>query len=576
MQRPFSITRPKSVWESKNPKLLVHQPGFEAETGKVKIGDGTKRWNSLPYANEGFPYILPEEPNTLFGSASVVAAEPSRSQIALTQMGVLRGVPVSDESISTADFTARTTSGTHRSPHHINVASTDLTFVWINWRNNATNASPNYADADGAAACVIRSSAEIRGQIYRLTYNGRTDGTVDPGGFLQSDPLPVSVSAGEVIYVRTFVISGSWHYTHYSLVAGGAGGVVATTDLTAPGSAAVPDSAFGAMFAPAVIVGRPVSKVPAVLVVGTSIAAGGNDHPSTTSWQGRNVTAPQLHGGGFLNRALYGKAGLINAAVPGSTAQSFVADSGNFRRMAFARNCSTMIDEYGRNDISGGRTLAQLQADKITSWRMGVARGLRVIQTTVTPKTNSSDGWRTTSGQTVPSVSQETVRVGFNDWIRDGAPLVSAENLIPAATGTPNALRAGQPGHPLFGYWEIADKVETARNSGLWKPWTNTRSVNDAAMAAGGNGLTSATAGFTNADLGRAVFLAGAGASAGDYYSIIQKINSATSANPNLNGTTAVTVGLATIGDSFTLDGTHPSPYGHTQMATGCDLTMLV
>lgn len=34
-----------------NPVLIVGEPGFESNTGKLKIGDGTSAWNSLPYLN---------------------------------------------------------------------------------------------------------------------------------------------------------------------------------------------------------------------------------------------------------------------------------------------------------------------------------------------------------------------------------------------------------------------------------------------------------------------------------------------------------------------------------------------
>lgn len=488
-----------------------------------------------------------------------------------------RCVPVSD-GLATADFTARATSATHRAPHHIHVAATDLRFTWHNWRQNGTSASPNYADADGAAAVTIRASVEVGGVIYRLTFGGRTDVTIDAGGSAQSDPLPLDIAAGAVVWSRTFVVSGSWHYTHYSLIAGGAGGVgAASTDLTAPGSAAIADSTFGAMYAPALVTGRLLGAAssPSAMIVGDSIGAGANDHPSSTVWQHRNTVNPHLHGGGFLARALHGVAGSISGAVPGSTVQQFVTDAGHFRRMAFAQNCSTFICEYGRNDISGGRTLAQVQADLIAAWRIGSTRGLRVLQTTITPKTTSTDGWRTTASQTTASTAQETVRVALNTWIRDGAPLASAATLTAVATGTSGALRAGQSGHPLFGYWEVADACESARNSGLWKPWANTRTVNDAAITGGGNGLTSATAAFANADLGRFVFVAGAGTTGGDYYSIIQTVNSATSTNPNANAATTVSGATAVIGDGSTLDGTHPGPYLHTLMAAACDTSLL-
>ncbi len=36
-------------WASSNPVLAAGEPGFETDTKKLKIGDGTTAWNSLPY-----------------------------------------------------------------------------------------------------------------------------------------------------------------------------------------------------------------------------------------------------------------------------------------------------------------------------------------------------------------------------------------------------------------------------------------------------------------------------------------------------------------------------------------------
>lgn len=39
-----------TAWTSANPLLAAGEPGYETDTGKFKIGDGTTQWNSLPYA----------------------------------------------------------------------------------------------------------------------------------------------------------------------------------------------------------------------------------------------------------------------------------------------------------------------------------------------------------------------------------------------------------------------------------------------------------------------------------------------------------------------------------------------
>lgn len=39
-----------STWSANNPILLSGEIGFELDTGKIKIGNGTSDWNSLDYA----------------------------------------------------------------------------------------------------------------------------------------------------------------------------------------------------------------------------------------------------------------------------------------------------------------------------------------------------------------------------------------------------------------------------------------------------------------------------------------------------------------------------------------------
>ena len=39
-----------TTWTADNPELAQGEIGFETNTGKFKIGDGVKLWNSLDYA----------------------------------------------------------------------------------------------------------------------------------------------------------------------------------------------------------------------------------------------------------------------------------------------------------------------------------------------------------------------------------------------------------------------------------------------------------------------------------------------------------------------------------------------
>ena len=40
-----------SLWTSTNPTLAQGEMGFETDTGKFKVGDGSNVWASLPYSS---------------------------------------------------------------------------------------------------------------------------------------------------------------------------------------------------------------------------------------------------------------------------------------------------------------------------------------------------------------------------------------------------------------------------------------------------------------------------------------------------------------------------------------------
>jgi hypothetical protein len=491
----------------------------------------------------------------------------------LTMRGAaLRGFAVADNCYGTADGAVQTAIGTSRAPFTIAVACTDLRLMYGNWGNNGASTSPNFYDVDGPGAITIKASVEIAGTIYRATFNGSITATIDPGGMIGTDPLPVDITAGTIIYVRTYITHGGagWRFTRGSYQSAGSGGWVTTTDLTAPGSAAIADS-VNYLFAPMAITGTPApgTSAKSTLVVGDSIAAGLGDSASMAGW---NVSNSGLSGGGYISRGLHGLAGFVNVAVSGDRAYVFAANTGHFRRLMLGSSFSNMICEYGRNDLSDGRTLAQIQASQLAIWRMGVARGMRVFQTTITPRTTSTDGWCTVQNQTADTTAIEAVRTGLNDWLRAGAPLVGGN---PAAVGTAGAVLAGQAGHPLYGYFEAADLAESARNSGLWGV-NSGRAFTGAAITSGTAILTSATGNFTSADIGQTAFVAGAGSSGGNLITGIASVQSSTQITLTSNAGTTVSNANASIGKPRTADGTHPYAHGANVMSAAIDTTKLL
>jgi hypothetical protein len=159
---------------------------------------------------------------------------------------------------------------------------------------------------------------------------------------------------------------------------------------------------------------------------------------------------------------------------------------------------SSMVDALGINDVQQGATISQIVNAKLSLARQATVRRLPLYWATLTPVTTSTDLWQTTTNQTTNA--NNSVRVAFNDWLRAGAPIqLSGGQWVYAAIGTTGAVTIGNPLHPVWGYFDFANAVESSTDSGLWKPMAG-RSVSDGAMSSTSSplNLTSATANFTS------------------------------------------------------------------------------
>ena len=353
----------------------------------------------------------------------------------------------------------------------------------------------------------------------------------------------------------------------------GTGSTTLTTDRTADSTLVSwgsknTNTAYGA----SVILGRTDAR--AIRVMAAEVdSIGSGAHDNTPAASTATGSAQRL---GWVERT-WADDGLMLMGVGGAKKNDFIAANSTAavgalpnQTQRLAAGATGILFETGTNDVADypGTSVATIQARFIKDWRK--LAGERLIpgwQATILPRVTGTFG--TDAGQTV--TAYETARVQLNDWMRDGAPLNA--DLTPAAVGATGGtiLRApylswsgtnwttvaGAGAHPLAlgGIFEVADSVETARNSGKWKrQWegtgdtTNTStSVVNVATTAGGfvNGqVVSGTGIPSNAT----ATLAGATAT----------LSSAATA-------TATGVALA---QPYTDDGTHPLPAGHIKITT--------
>ena len=361
--------------------------------------------------------------------------------------GVLYGRTMTLNQHTLADMPAVATSGTSRFTYKAQKSVTKIRLTFMNWYNSSYKASPFCKDNNNAATITVQALVFAPGSSTGtvVTVGASASWTIGGGSWVQTDWISVSMTAGQTFDVQTYVSGTQWYPTLvYS------GWWAAGSNQATSGSAKITSGAgvSTGIYMPAIITGDHASG--AVVILGDSIAY--------------NSALPTL---GYIEKGLDGNYGAINAAVAGDRAYWTLDGTGRRAKSWFAnQDASTAVVEYGRNDLEDGRTLAQIQANLLTLWNQQAGYGQRVLQPTITPHTNSTDSWATTGNQTVTNATIEGRRVLLNDWLRAGAPTVGGTAVAP---GTSGALLAGQGGHPLYDYWEIADHVESARNSGIWK-----------------------------------------------------------------------------------------------------------
>ena len=92
MSSPISRYKDAAEWTQRNLVLRNQEYGIEEDTGKVKRGDGTTKWNSLPYLDVP-AFTLPQSPTSTYPSQAemkTLFASPS------LRSGHLRAIAIGD------------------------------------------------------------------------------------------------------------------------------------------------------------------------------------------------------------------------------------------------------------------------------------------------------------------------------------------------------------------------------------------------------------------------------------------------------------------------------------------------
>jgi lysophospholipase L1-like esterase len=365
-------------------------------------------------------------------------------------------VPVTIQGLNNGDALAANPQAggqSQRVPYKAAIDCTDLRLVFTMW------ASGSNVDSAPNGAVSFKAAIEYNGVTYPLTFDGQRTVSADPWSMKVSDALGLELAAGDTFYVRSWfntVASGTYPLAVNLNGAAGlglAGSWVNGSDVCdATGAMSGTNAAPAwAVFGPAQVLGTPLgARKPSVLFIGDSLTLGIGDQQT----------------GGFGFRALAATPVPAHVvAMPGGTLATLVGKQGHARVGPFLPLGAYPFSMMGTNDLDNGtanRTADQLAQDFLTLGKMLIARGVRNKLTigTLIPRTTTGAGTTT-----VPSNSKRLV---FNAWVRAGCPMDPATGLR-VAPGTSGAILAGSASHPIKGYVEIADAVETARDSGLFK-----------------------------------------------------------------------------------------------------------
>jgi hypothetical protein len=298
-------------------------------------------------------------------------------------------------------------------------------------------------DTLNANSVTVKAAIEDAGGIiYPVFFRASRTGVCEPGGLLISDPIAVDYASGASFFVRTLVTVTAgqvWHNNYVSVVADGEGAVDNTDSVDSGTIAASASYCYG----PTKVLGIPrAGRQRSAALLGDSIT------------QGIGFDAA-IKNAGYPARAMHAN-GIpwINLGVAVERGANFVTLSKSIYRRQQCDGCSNAFWAYGSNDFSstqGNLSFATVKANALTSWAALNSLGMVVYACTVTMQNTSPNlFWTNLADQVVNS--NDAARTAYNDWLRD-----------PSASGA-----VAQSGGTLQVYIEVADLMESSRNSGKW------------------------------------------------------------------------------------------------------------
>lgn len=235
------------------------------------------------------------------------------------------------------------------------------------------------------------------------------------------DTMQVGLPAGSTIGSRNYTPGTGYYGGRY--LSGSAGlnedshSAIALASATPAGGTYPTHSSPATGFQPIAIMGIPQVPGPTFGLIGDSIGYGTVSASGSTS----HDTLDSNGNSGFLERGINQVAPFTNFCLKSDRLANWLGQSGAPIRLRLLQqlNLSHIVDQMGINDAISGVTYSTFKAQKIKFWAMLMGLGIKEIWVpTLTPNTTSTDGWVTTTNQTVSAAN--TLIQAYNTDLRNG------------------------------------------------------------------------------------------------------------------------------------------------------------
>lgn len=430
-----------------------------------------------------------------------------------------------------------TQTGTTRLRIFPQFISHDIVLGYANYYNGGVGSpTPNPNNIS------VKASIEINGILYPVYFNGVRTVTVTPSQVVYCDPVSCVISPNDTVYIRTYFDSGVGGYlpinVRLCMINGVKDGFTSGSDLTDSGTPT--DTSLTDSYAPSIILGATRAKKDSFLLLGDSIMDGTGDEIQVANG-----------GKGFVARSLTAKGIPWDKISMGGETVDYCLRNLTARR-PFFNDHNKIIVNYATNDLSTSSVLSTIQNNLLKLWTYLSDLGLTVYQTTISPKTNSTDSWITLANQTVLGGTAETNRLAINSWLRD----ISANGAVAQSNGALfKVLDTAQAVEDTGGKWKIYNSGNPAFSGTVTSATSNTITCNSMNFA------------YRDLDSGYIVKITG-GTGSGQVLTIdnnagaTNQFTTKTNFSPALDSTSTFSLYKVP-----TTDGTHPTRFAHIDMS---------